>query len=172
MGSRASSDQRKQSVSVFFGAGKTGLAFPGLMTTPLAFHDAASSMALAITRHECWRISGTTEDKFTSTFGWFSDNIWRELLPIRDSISRRPTSPSKLGHGYVVEYPNATIVRLSEEHGVIELPEDAQGLKVGDRLEIIPNHVCPTVNLQDEMFVVRDGAVLDDWEIIARGKVR
>jgi D-serine deaminase-like pyridoxal phosphate-dependent protein len=81
-------------------------------------------------------------------------------------------SPSKPGHGYVVDYPNATIVRVSEEHGVIELPEEAQALKVGDRLEIIPNHVCPTVNLQDEMFVVRDGEVQDNWEIIARGKVR
>ncbi|HEX3721814.1 MAG TPA: alanine racemase [Nitrolancea sp.] len=81
-------------------------------------------------------------------------------------------SPSKPGHGYVVEYPSATIVRVSEEHGVIELPEDARDLKVGDRLEVIPNHVCPTVNLQDEMFVVRDGELLDRWDVIGRGKVR
>ena len=81
-------------------------------------------------------------------------------------------SPSKPGHGYVVEYPTATIVRISEEHGVIELPEEARGLKVGDRIEIIPNHVCPTVNLQDEMFVVRDHEVVACWDIIGRGKVR
>lgn len=81
-------------------------------------------------------------------------------------------SPYRPGHGYVVEIPDATIVRLSEEHGVIELPERARDLKVGDRLEIIPNHVCPTVNLQDEMFVVREGSVVACWPIIARGKVR
>ncbi len=81
-------------------------------------------------------------------------------------------SPSKKGFGYVVEYPDATIVRVSEEHGVIELPENARDLKVGDKIEIIPNHVCPTVNLQDEMFVVRDGEVTGCWNVIARGKVR
>ena len=81
-------------------------------------------------------------------------------------------SPSKKGFGYVVEYPDATIVRVSEEHGVIELPENARDLKVGDKIEIIPNHVCPTVNLQDEMFVVRNGEVTGCWDVIARGKVR
>lgn len=81
-------------------------------------------------------------------------------------------SPSKPGHGYIVEYPDATIARLSEEHGVVELPEGSRGLKVGDTVEIIPNHVCPTVNLQDEMYVVRDGEVVDTWPVVARGKVR
>lgn len=81
-------------------------------------------------------------------------------------------SASRPGHGYVVEIPDATIVRLSEEHGVIELPESARDLAVGSQLEVIPNHVCPTVNLQDEMFIVRDGDVVDRWDIVARGKVR
>ncbi len=81
-------------------------------------------------------------------------------------------SPSKKGFGYIVDLPEATIVRVSEEHGVIELPEGSRDLKVGDRIEIIPNHVCPTVNLQDEMFVVRDGEVKACWDVIARGKVR
>lgn len=81
-------------------------------------------------------------------------------------------SASKPGHGYIVEYPDATIARLSEEHGVVELPEQARGLQVGDTVEIIPNHVCPTVNLQDELYLVRDGRVVDSWPVIARGKVR
>lgn len=81
-------------------------------------------------------------------------------------------SRSRSGHGYIVQYPDAAIVRLSEEHGVVELPTSAQGVRVGERVEIIPNHVCPTVNLQDELFVTRDGEVVDRWEIIARGKVR
>ena len=76
------------------------------------------------------------------------------------------------GFGYVVEYPDATIVRVSEEHGVVELPPSARGLRVGERVHVIPNHVCPTVNLQDELFVVRDGELVDRWEVVARGKVR
>jgi D-serine deaminase-like pyridoxal phosphate-dependent protein len=76
------------------------------------------------------------------------------------------------GHGLIVEYPDAVIERISEEHGVVILPPSAQGLKVGDKVEVIPNHVCPTVNLQDELYLVRDGEVVETWPVIARGKVR
>jgi D-serine deaminase-like pyridoxal phosphate-dependent protein len=96
----------------------------------------------------------------------------RAVIDAGSKTLAKDPSPSKPGHGYIVEYPEATIVRLSEEHGVVELPESARGLKVGDRVEVIPNHVCPTVNLQDEMFVVRGDEVVDCWPVIARGKVR
>ncbi len=82
--------------------------------------------------------------------------------------------PSKAhpGHGYIVGHPDATIVKLSEEHGEVQIPDGEAGFAIGDRLEIIPNHICPTVNLMDEMFLVRDGHVVDSWKIAARGKVR
>jgi len=94
---------------------------------------------------------------------------------IVDAGSKTLTSdmaPGAAGHGLIVDYPDAVIVRISEEHGVVHLPPSAQGLKVGDKVEIIPNHVCPTVNLQDEMYVVRDGEVVDTWPVVARGKIR
>ncbi|HQZ89213.1 MAG TPA: alanine racemase [Thermomicrobiales bacterium] len=94
---------------------------------------------------------------------------------IVDAGSKTLTSDMAMGipgHGLIVEYPEAVIVRISEEHGVVQLPESAQGLKVGDKVEIIPNHVCPTVNLQDEIYLVRDGEVVETWPVIARGKVR
>jgi D-serine deaminase-like pyridoxal phosphate-dependent protein len=81
-------------------------------------------------------------------------------------------SPSHPGHGYIVGHPGATIARLSEEHGVITLTPDELGFAVGDRVEIIPNHICPAVNLTDELVVVRDGHVVDRWPVAARGKVR
>ena len=83
-----------------------------------------------------------------------------------------PPPPNRTGFGYVVEYPDAVIARLSEEHGVIDLPPSARTLRVGDRLHIIPNHVCPVVNLQDELFVVRGEAVVATWRVAARGRVR
>ena len=79
------------------------------------------------------------------------------------------TSLGHPGHGYIVGHDDAVIERLSEEHGVVLLPEGEQGFAVGDRVEIIPNHVCPSVNLHDRMLVVRDGAVVDEWLIGARG---
>ncbi len=88
------------------------------------------------------------------------------------TLTMDPPPPDRSGHGYVVDCPEATVVRLSEEHGVIQLPSSARGLRVGDRVEIIPNHVCPTVNLQDELFVVRGEEVIGTWRVLARGKVR
>lgn len=81
-------------------------------------------------------------------------------------------SPSHPGHGYLVDHPQATIARISEEHGVVLLPPDEPGFAVGDRHEIIPNHVCPTINLTDELLIVRAGRVIDRWLVTARGKVR
>lgn len=94
---------------------------------------------------------------------------------ILDSGSKTLTmdpSASHPGHGYIIGHPNAHIVRLSEEHGIVSLPPGEEGFRVGDRVEIIPNHVCPAVNLQDELFIVRDGQLIDTWKIAARGKVR
>jgi D-serine deaminase-like pyridoxal phosphate-dependent protein len=81
-------------------------------------------------------------------------------------------SKSHSGHGYIVGHPDVTIVKLSEEHGVCAIPEGEEGFAVGDRVEVIPNHVCPTVNLMDEMLIARDGKIVDAWRIAARGKVR
>ena len=81
-------------------------------------------------------------------------------------------SPSHPGHGYIVGHPGAPIARLSEEHGVVTLSPDERGFEVGDRVEIIPNHICPAVNLTDELIIVRDGHVVDRWPVAARGKVQ
>jgi len=72
-----------------------------------------------------------------------------------------------------VEYPDAIIARLSEEHGVVlAAAGECRAWRSVSGSRSIPNHVCPTVNLQDEMFLVRDGEVAETWSIIARGKVR
>lgn len=76
------------------------------------------------------------------------------------------------GHGYIVGHPDVIISKLSEEHGVCELPAGEEGFQVGDTVEVIPNHICPTVNLMDEMAIVRDGEVVDHWKVAARGMVR
>jgi D-serine deaminase-like pyridoxal phosphate-dependent protein len=88
------------------------------------------------------------------------------------TLTMDPAPPGRQGFGYIVEEPDAVIARVSEEHGVIEFPNGNSTLAVGDVVEIIPNHVCPTVNLQDEMFVVSDDGSIETWQIIARGAVR
>ena len=52
------------------------------------------------------------------------------------------------GHGYVTEYPQAKIVRLTEEHGQIDVSGCSHPPALGERLTIIPNHICVCVNMQ------------------------
>lgn len=56
------------------------------------------------------------------------------------------------GFGTIVGHPNAVLERMNEEHGVIRI-EEGHGLKVGDTLSIIPNHICSTVNLHNIVYL-------------------
>ncbi|HEY7033070.1 MAG TPA: alanine racemase [Thermomicrobiales bacterium] len=85
------------------------------------------------------------------------------------SLDKTPSHP---GHGYIVGHEDAIIDRMSEEHGVVILPPDEPGFRIGERVEVIPNHICPTVNLMDQLTIVRDGHVADVWPVAARGKIR
>jgi D-serine deaminase-like pyridoxal phosphate-dependent protein len=76
------------------------------------------------------------------------------------------------GYGMLKEDGAAAIVKLNEEHGFLDLSQSELKLRVGDKVEVIPNHACATVNLFDEMTVVKNSEVLDTWTIAARGKVR
>jgi D-serine deaminase-like pyridoxal phosphate-dependent protein len=44
--------------------------------------------------------------------------------------------------------------------------------KVGERLSVIPNHVCTTVNMHDEIYGVRGDQVETIWRVEGRGKVK
>lgn len=75
------------------------------------------------------------------------------------------------GHGHVVEYPDARITKLSEEHGQVDVTRCSEPPRVGDRLTVIPNHICPCINLQDEVWLDTDESELRSLAIDARGKL-
>jgi D-serine deaminase-like pyridoxal phosphate-dependent protein len=75
------------------------------------------------------------------------------------------------GYGHVVGYPDAVLERLTEEHGMLSVDEDCD-LEVGDTLQIIPNHICSTVNLHDEVYLVGADGGVEETRVPARGKVR
>jgi D-serine deaminase-like pyridoxal phosphate-dependent protein len=75
------------------------------------------------------------------------------------------------GFGHVVGYPGTTLERLTEEHGMLTVTGEHE-LKVGDTLRIIPNHVCSTVNLHDEVYLVGESGAVEEVRVAARGKVR
>lgn len=73
-------------------------------------------------------------------------------------------------YGYVVGHPDASIYSLSEEHGVLQVPETCD-LSVGDRLEIIPNHVCVISNMLDFVWIKTSNGELVKQTVDARGTV-
>jgi D-serine deaminase-like pyridoxal phosphate-dependent protein len=75
------------------------------------------------------------------------------------------------GRGVVAGRPDLVLDFMNEEHGVGHLVGDAE-LRIGERLEVIPLHVCSTVNLFDVAFGMRDRAVEREIAIAARGKVQ
>lgn len=76
------------------------------------------------------------------------------------------------GFGLVKEDPAAVVERFSEEHGHLNVEHSERRYRVGDRLSIIPNHVCTTVNMHDEIYGVRGEQVETVWRVEGRGKVR
>jgi D-serine deaminase-like pyridoxal phosphate-dependent protein len=81
-------------------------------------------------------------------------------------------SGPKSGCGLVVEAPDAPIVKLNEEHGLLDITQSRHTFRVGEVVTIIPNHVCVTVNMHDEILTLRQGEAVGCWKIAARGKVR
>jgi D-serine deaminase-like pyridoxal phosphate-dependent protein len=57
-----------------------------------------------------------------------------------------------------------------DEHGRLFLSGSAENLKVGDRVEFLPPHIDPTVNLYDDIYALRGDRVEAVWPIAARGK--
>ncbi|MCY3782421.1 MAG: alanine racemase [Chloroflexi bacterium] len=85
------------------------------------------------------------------------------------SDRRGPGVLENTGHGMVVGHPEAVITSVSDEHGVIAAP-DAGAFAIGQTLRVIPNHICPCVNLYDHAFAARDGIVEAVWHVTARGR--
>jgi D-serine deaminase-like pyridoxal phosphate-dependent protein len=62
--------------------------------------------------------------------------------------------------------------KMNEEHGYVELPHPLTIPRVGEKIWVVPSHVCATVNLHDEIAYGRRGRVEGRWKVAARGKVR
>ena len=60
---------------------------------------------------------------------------------------------------------------LSEEHGVGHRA-GSDGVRIGERLQVIPSHACACVNMFDVAYGVRDGRLERELAIAGRGRVR
>ena len=76
------------------------------------------------------------------------------------------------GYGHVVEYPDAVFAKMNEEHGYVRIPPGSRRPRIGERVQVIPNHICTAINMHDQVWVHEEGQVVDCWQVAARGKIR
>lgn len=91
---------------------------------------------------------------------------------IIDAGRKTFSSDGELPGGYVVEYPEAQLYRLSEEHGFVDVGACRNPPHVGECLRVVPIRAGGAVNMHDVAYGVRGDEVEVVWEIQARGKVR
>ena len=75
------------------------------------------------------------------------------------------------GHGLMLEHPEAELARFAEEHGILDLSRCNDRPAVGDIVRLIPNHICPVVNVVGKLVLVRGDAIEGVLEVEARGKL-
>jgi D-serine deaminase-like pyridoxal phosphate-dependent protein len=74
--------------------------------------------------------------------------------------------------GHVVEAPEAVFHKMNEEHGYVDVRQCDRKFEIGERLRIVPNHICVAVNLHERIYGIRNGAVEEVWEVAGRGKLQ
>ncbi|MHA1269378.1 MAG: DSD1 family PLP-dependent enzyme [Candidatus Helarchaeota archaeon] len=72
------------------------------------------------------------------------------------------------GYPRFIESDKIKVQALTEEHSQVTFRNI--NLEIGDKLQAIPPHVCPTVNLYDYYTVIEDNEIIGQWKISARGK--
>ena len=62
-------------------------------------------------------------------------------------------------------------VLLREEHGQVDIRACPSVPPLGSRVTVIPNHICPAVNLQDTVWWRDEEGQLQELAIDARGRL-
>lgn len=86
--------------------------------------------------------------------------------------SDRLVGSSEVSFGFVMDAPEAVFGKMNEEHGYIDVRRVNQEFSVGDRVRIIPNHVCVVMNLHEKVYGIQGNEVVETWHVEARGKLQ
>jgi D-serine deaminase-like pyridoxal phosphate-dependent protein len=107
---------------------------------------------------------------------------FRHALTVVTAVVSRPPGFAIVDGGYKafstdrpftprpVDLPGVDYGWAGDEHGRLDLARASRDVKVGDRIEFIPPHCDPTVNLFDQIYALRGDRIEAVWPIAARGK--
>jgi D-serine deaminase-like pyridoxal phosphate-dependent protein len=82
----------------------------------------------------------------------------------------KDVAPYLEGHGLLPAYPDAVLERVSDYHGIVRVPSGSPRPTLGEVVAVIPNHVCPVIDLRDTFVATRGGEVVGVWPVDARGR--
>ncbi|HLK63185.1 MAG TPA: alanine racemase [Bryobacteraceae bacterium] len=86
--------------------------------------------------------------------------------------SDRLANSTEVTFGHIVEAPGARFHKMNEEHGYIDVSRAERTFAIGDRVHIVPNHICVAVNLHEQMYGIRGDTVEEIWKVEGRGKLQ
>jgi len=86
--------------------------------------------------------------------------------------SDRPSAGAEVSFGHVVEAPDAVFTKMNEEHGFVDLHRTDRRFETGERVRIIPNHICVAMNLHECVYGIRGDVVEQVWRVAGRGKLQ
>jgi D-serine deaminase-like pyridoxal phosphate-dependent protein len=87
------------------------------------------------------------------------------------ALGREPIRVSEGGgYGALLDHPEVSVVRMSEEHGILDISDSLWRPVVGEQVRIVPNHACIVTHLFDAMLGVRGEIVETWWHVGARGR--
>ena len=91
---------------------------------------------------------------------------------ILDSGSKTLSSDHVDGlFGYIVEYPQAKIYKLNEEHAYVDFSDCEERPVIGEQVQVIPVHTCVVTNLHNQIYGIRGETIEQIWDVKARGLV-
>ena len=77
------------------------------------------------------------------------------------------------GLGTIYEFPETHIFDVYDEHAIIYDEKFHDAVNIGDKVRIIPVHICPVVNLYDEVYLMdKEGNIIDTIPVSCRGKMQ
>ncbi len=123
-------------------------------------------------------------DMNTVTHGWAT--VDECAMTVMATVVSRPTTDRAIldsgsktiaadrldsGHGLILEYPDAMIYKLNEEHAYVDLSACDDTPVIGERVHIVPVHTCVVTNLHNQIYGIRGDMIEDVWDVAARGLV-
>lgn len=76
------------------------------------------------------------------------------------------------GLGIIYEYPETCIDSVFDEHAILYDKAFHDKVNIGDKVRIIPVHICPVSNLYEKAYLISEGEVVSELDIACRAKLQ